>query len=43
MENFYKNDKSGNKKKFDYMSKHHPQITKSILDWSKEHQLRSAF
>lgn len=39
MENFYRNDKSGNKKKFDYMFKHHPIITNNILSWAKDNGL----
>lgn len=36
MEKFYLNDKSGKKKKYDYMIKNHPKITLDILNWAKE-------
>jgi hypothetical protein len=36
MINLYQNDPSGKKKKYSYMSIHHPEIAEQILNWSKE-------
>ena len=36
---FFKNDKSGKKKKYIYMSVHYPDITNNILEWSKDNKI----